>query len=220
MRPSGLIFFFATALAPVGVKAQETQIAGAVAQAIYQGKPIANVEGIAGLEPEIESKLESLAGCVPSVASGSSRQFVGLNFACERSGELPVAREVTLRFNGKEMEGISVSDWRAVGPTPRALRANDLPSKSSQLKSVQQAVLRGEDVSLGGLLPLTPEQVGSLEDLSSCKWKALTNTPSVSRSALVRCPDKERMVILYFDELKRVTSVEIEQGFTVRRPAL
>ena len=117
------------------------------------------------------------------------------------------------------MNGISISDWRAIGPTPQALQIDDLPTKSSQLRSVQKAVIKGQDVSLGGMIPLTAEQIVSLEELATCSWKILSNTPSLARTALALCPDRQKSVTLYYDELDRVTSVKIEQGSIVRRPA-
>ena len=186
--------------------------------AIVSGDDVSGVEGVAVVSTSTAEMLASLAGCAPSLADGSSRQFVNFQFVCEGTAALPKMRSVIFRYDGDEMEGVHVTDWRAVGPTATARETSDLPSRNRHMSSLTDAVIKGGDVTLAGLIPLTTEQVSDLQSLASCNWKKLRQSSQSQRTSMVQCDnDAATLITMRFDDLGRTTWLEIERGSVVRR---
>jgi len=107
-------------------------------------------------EQEIEA-VSLLAGCVPTVAERSHSGWVALDWACPSNPQNERQTAINFERNGKK--GLWVNPIESkLRPSPLALCSEDLPSHHKIASQFAKAVRLGEDFSLGGLIPLTPEQ--------------------------------------------------------------
>ncbi len=195
----------------------DAELVGLAVNQIYAGVPFEEIEGMPEVDESKLSAINSLQGCAPSVAEGSSADFVRIAFLCERSENLPTERVVIFVFEGSELQRIAVTLLpTAIGPTPTALEAENTGMPRKVFGSFVKAVRKGEDPRLGEIVPLGPEQLVQLNSMQACSWQKTSSTNRNKHHAFVTCRKMEGrpqfMVTMNFDDKERPKSVEIDYG--------
>jgi hypothetical protein len=168
--------------------------------------------------------LPDLKGCERSLNQRSSQSQVVVDFICS-GAEGSHAREVTFFSTDKGLLSIQISPYiYAIGPTQAALSSTDVPTMKSQVSRMAWAVKNNGDPTLGGIIPLSSNQVETFASLSACKWdKERVNIANrYEWFSVVECESKvavqTNMVTVQFDKDRRAISVRINEGTRVRRP--
>lgn len=169
--------------------------------------------------------LPDLKGCERTLNPQSSQRQVVVDFVCS-GAEGPHSREVMFYANDKGLLTIQISPYiYAIGPTEAALNNTDLPTMKSQVSRMAWAVKNNGDPTLGGIIPLSSDQIETFASFSQCKWdKERANFANrYEWFSIVECESKDaaqsNMVTVQFDKDRRAISVRINQGTRVRRPA-
>lgn len=180
--------------------------------------------GVAPRDGGQASDLPDLKGCERTLNPQSSQRQVVVDFVCS-SAEGSYAREVIFYADDKGLLKIQISPYSyAIGPTPAALSDAKLPTMKSQVSRMAWAVKNNGDPTLGGIIPLSRNQIETFASLSQCKWdKERENIANrYEWFSIVECESKDavqsNMVTVQFDEDRRAVSVRINQGTRVRRP--
>jgi hypothetical protein len=218
----GLELFAALA---VQATALDTALVQSAIEKLAAGESPYVLAGVAPLDGGQGSDLPDLKGCGRSLNPRSSQSHVVVDFICAGT-EGSYAREVVFYSNGKGLLKIEISPYiYAIGPTPAALGSTDLPSMKSQVSRMGWAAKYNGDPTLGGIIPLSSNQIETFASMSSCKWsKERANIANrYEWFSVVDCESKDavqtNMVTVQFDKDGRAISVRINQGTRVRRPA-
>ena len=211
----------ATILAATLSGALDVSVVQKVATALAQGTNPYSIDGVHQPEKPIASET-NLRGCDPQVSSGSSRDFILIDYICT-SGEQRFAHRVS--FNGSD--GGEVQFWidplaSGIGPTAEAISASELPSKRRQFWRFMKAARSDGDPTLGGIIPITEGQHALLRRISGCQWDGDGQNKGVEYFVFVSCrgggTDGQRMITIHFDEHSRAEMVRMEIGKRVARP--
>jgi hypothetical protein len=150
------------------------KVASGVTQAIYAGMSLREIELVPPLTEAERVEISKLAGCKPSLRSGTTKNFVSFNWSCDAvspsgKGARIAPRTVTMRFTDEgKMFSFTVNPAiESFAPTPAALAARDLPKKKPLAQAFGQAVRDGADPTLDGLIPLTELQREQLKPFVS-----------------------------------------------------
>lgn len=171
------------------------------------------------------SDLPDLKSCERSLSPQSSQNQIVVDFVCS-GAEGSYAREVRFYSDDKGLLKIQISPYSyAIGPTQAALSTAKLPTMKSQVSRMAWAVRNNGDPTLGGIIPLSSNQIETFANFSQCKWdKERANIANrYEWFSIVDCESKDaaqsNMVTVQFDKDRRAISVRINQGTRVRRPA-
>jgi hypothetical protein len=170
------------------------------------------------------SDLPDLKGCERTLNPQSSQRQVVVDFVCS-GAEGSYAREVMFYADENGLLKIQISPYTyAIGPTQAALSDAKLPTMKSQVSRMAWAVKNNDDPTLGGIIPLSSNQIETFASLAQCKWdKERVNIANrYEWFSIVECESKDaaqsNMVTVQFDKDRRAISVRINQGTRVRRP--
>ena len=159
------------------------ELVTAFAEAVYAGESIAQFGFSPALSEEDLAAVGGLAGCTPEVAEQSSAILITLDWTCENAPE----RERHTGIGFYE-EGGSHSLWvnpseRNFTATEAGLATEDLPSPRRLARDFARAVREGEDPTLGGLIPLTPEQLATLAQFDGLDFNYGSGNSNHSQTA-------------------------------------
>jgi len=195
----------------------------AAIDALYRGRDPYAIEGMAPRSSEDHADPSEYQGCMPALAKDSTADYIRADYRCE-DGDGAHVRWAS--FNPAEDGSVSLyldPLPSALGPTQAALSAGDLSSERRLLSRLRSAVRKGEDPSLGGIIPLNDAQIAELAALADCRWDRVieANIGEQSWIIFVHCDHHERnrgrMVVLRSDDEGRPITVRVTYGAIVRR---
>lgn len=212
------------------------ETANRVATAIHHGMDLRAEDNVPQLLDVEYEALTTLKGCTPAAEPGATIHLVELIWTC---GDSEPSMSTLMRFDKAgemfvfRLHEIGIDHYTKAS----AWQEDDLPSPKKLAKSLGQAIREGGDPTLGGILPLTPLQMGQLTAESGARFRVRPPMSEASRNAIRRQfgfqaisdPEKDRMYTvvwsnkhpervgelaarIYFDESERPIRVELERG--------
>lgn len=132
--------------------------ASAVANAIYNGEPVSALDEMMALSDAEYAELSRLKGCSGAMQPGTSSELVVINWHCEEEASDPgLRRSVAMLFDEDgALYGFAInSPIGAFAATETAINDEDLPGTRRFAQRFGEAVEDGDDISLGGLIPVS-----------------------------------------------------------------
>jgi len=216
--------------------------ADAIVTAISNGVDLSQT-GLAELLYEDElSALGELANCSSSPFRDMTKNYLATDWTCRGSDNpsgIVLQRTVEMRFRDDgSLFALAINPLKSnFAPTEAGAERTDWPSQEASAKEFAKAVSKGGDATLGGLIPLTPLQVGQLARMANSRWQIMTYMSEAEKEAARRAlgPDatfwekpkngseivfsskekqgpKDKLVTVFFDDDDRAVGVHIEQS--------
>tara|TARA_A100001391_G_scaffold184158_2_gene151815 strand:- start:1089 stop:1865 length:777 start_codon:yes stop_codon:yes gene_type:complete len=154
--------------------------ARSIIHAIQSGADLSST-GLALLLDEVElAELAHLKGCSASLGEEIRTNLVIYNWECSDSpigveGGEELKRTTTLRFQDDgALFALAVNPTKAsFAPTEAGLTIEKVPSRDEMAENFSNAVISGEDATLGGVIPLTASQVRQLDSYAGATFNII-----------------------------------------------
>lgn len=151
------------------------------AASVKAGTSIGAFEFEKELTESEKTALANLAGCIPSVGDGSHSKWIELDWSCENRHS--AERQTALKFSGDGSVSVWINPIEAsLAPSPTSASIADLPSYRQLTRAFARAVKAGEDPTLEGLIPITPEQIARLSLLEGLDYRMTTGNSRGSQT--------------------------------------
>lgn len=185
--------------------------AATIATAIYEGDDLSTREDVFALHPVEYGELARLAGCDGAVRPSEMERTVLIEWSCGEGTRAPgLSRSTVMMFaeDGRLVRFGINAPLDALAPTPAALEAGERPYPRRTANRLGDAIMAGEDPSLGGLLPMSDldrKRLSGFEDGEYYVYKrsARSTLDGVDRVHRIRLRDADRassrIVYVYFD---------------------
>ena len=215
-------FFGAGALGPASAIAEDApkfaRISAGLANAIHTGADVPFADGKGGLSAAEIAELRLLEGCAGEFQPGGGEVFVAIDWVCgSRAASPNLQRSTLFTFNRHgELIALSVNPSIAnFGPTSYALAQDTLPGKGALATAFAKAVEKGEDPSLGGIVPLTELQRTQLAALKGAKVDISLATFGRQFLAVTREGRKKhrKLISMHFDDAGFPTGLTVNRAF-------
>lgn len=134
-----------------------SETASRLGNAILAGDSKVQRDLLPPLKKEEYDELRRLAGCDAYMEGGGGDRYLVINWRCEPDGLSNANNRSTVLIfdNAGRVVGFSINrPFNGLAPTPASLAQPDMPSPRSLLREFGEAVVRGGDTTLGGLIDL------------------------------------------------------------------
>ena len=165
------LLVFALAAAPTAALAQDrsfTEAAEAVINALVKGEDLAELDLFHGNYTHNAVKTAALEGCEPTLLEGSAQGRLWIDWTCPDPSKNIFTQ---IYFSGGELTKIDFQPMKtAMKPTAAGLEAGDLGDPHEINARFVDAVRAGEDPTLGGIIPVSDENLATLAEMKN--WAA------------------------------------------------
>lgn len=189
---------------------QYARTAADVATAIYAGDDISQQEGMFELSELEKSELKRLSGCDGVIQPTNERKVVVIDWKCGEGTTAPgLTRSTAMIFDqngvlyGFGISGL-ISEFEA---TEIAKNDPNPPSTYRMARSFADAVVAGDDPTLGGYIPMTDFDLARLAKLKG--WSVNVGRRSVDRTRRMTFTNKDQRqsgkvrVFIHYNENSR-----------------
>ncbi len=157
------------------------------ASAIAKGIDPSTVPGVVELGSDQKAALAVLSGCKPSVAKTSTRQLVYLNYNCAEASAAEKTVNLEMHFSDGALETLWIDDGALID-APGGGAAGPILTGKELTAGFLAAVKSSGDVTLGGRVPVTANQIARLRSLARCTGDKLGAKGEGEPSILFKCP--------------------------------
>lgn len=187
------------------------QTASNIATAIYKGDDVSGREDMFALSPAEYAELAKLKGCGGEIQPNVRERAVLIAWTCGEGTDDPgLMRSVFMMFekSGRLVRFGINTPLNAIAPTPASMEASKRPFPRRFAAQLGEAITKGRDPSLGGLIALTEFDRDRLASFEGGSYWLLQShvratSPEVAEVNRIHLRDAtsthRRIVHIYFD---------------------